>query len=84
MGTSNFSKEEEEEGKRMIYPKRIMRKSELIKLGFSKTQLEIAYLSKGQSFARKINPLKRNSPILFDTEGLEKFLQRQSKLSIAK
>ncbi len=57
----------------MEYPKPIMRKSELEKMGFPSEYLKRAYNSRGQSFARKINPLCENSPIFFDTTGFEKW-----------
>ena len=57
----------------MVYPKPFMRLQELCRMGLSKEFLFEAYRSKGQTFAQKINPLKSNSPIVFDTEGFEKW-----------
>lgn len=57
----------------MQYPKPVMRINELIKLGFAKEYLMSAYRDKNQTFAWKINITKSNSPILFDTEGLEEY-----------
>lgn len=61
----------------MEYPKPLMKKSELMKMGFSKRFLNVAYLSKGQKFAQKMNPLKENSAIIFDTAEFEKWRMKQ-------
>lgn len=51
-----------------------MRMSELEKtMGFPKAYLMGIYNTKGQNIARKVHPNKENSPIIFDTEGLEKW-----------
>lgn len=64
----------------MKYPKPVMRKSELMKeMNFSESFLDRAFRSKGQTFAWKISN-KRNSPIEFDTEGLEKYRLTQCGL----
>ena len=64
----------------MEYPKAIMRKQELIdELNYSETFLDRAFRSKGQTFAWKISN-KRNSPIEFDTAGLEKYRLTQCGL----
>ena len=57
----------------MTYPKPFMRLQELHRMGLSKEFLLEAYRSKEQTFAQKINPLKSNSPIVFDTDGFEKW-----------
>lgn len=57
----------------MEYPKQIMKVSELKEMGFPEKFLMIAYLTKGQTFAQKLNTVKKNSPIIFDTEGFEKW-----------
>lgn len=62
----------------MNYPKKVMKMTELEKLGFSRAHLEYAYRRKGQTFAFKMNPTKRNSPILFDTEEYEKWRVRMA------
>lgn len=58
-----------------------MRRQELIRLGFSGNFLEQAYHSRGQTFAWKSGKTK-NSPLLFDTEGLEKY--RVSKCGLGR
>ena len=64
----------------MEYPRAVMRKQELVnELGFSASFLDRAFKSKGQTFAWKISN-KRNSPIEFDTEGLEKYRLTQCGL----
>ena len=59
----------------MDYPKPFMRLQELRRMGLPNELLLEAYKSKGQTFAQKINPSapNRNSPIVFDTEGFEKW-----------
>lgn len=64
------------------YPKQIMRMSELKKMGFPEEFLLAAYRNPVQTFAHKINPIKRSSPIVFDTDGLEKWRQKQIKAEI--
>lgn len=41
-----------------------------------------AYRSPKQTFASKIDPRKRNSPILFDTEGLKGWWEKQIALQV--
>ena len=54
----------------------VMRLTELKKeMGFPEEYLMNIYNTKGQIIARKINPKARNSPIIFDTEGLKKWWQ---------
>lgn len=63
----------------MEYPKKIMKISELTKLGYTKDFLMSAYRVPGQRFAMKENMLKSNSVIIFDTEEFEKW--RMKKLA---
>lgn len=56
----------------MVYPKPVMRATELEKMGFPRDYLLYAYRRKGQSYAWKSTP-KKNSPILFDTVAFEKW-----------
>lgn len=62
----------------MEYPKPIMKMSELVEMGFPETFLRQAYTAKGQTFAQKMNMTRRNSHIIFDTDGFEKW--RMSRL----
>lgn len=55
----------------------IVRRSYLLSRGYPGTLLDRAYREKGQRFAFKMNPLKKNSPILFDLDGFEKWVQKQ-------
>ncbi len=57
-----------------------MRLGELVKLGYTKEYLMKQYRTKGQTFAKKQDPTRRNSPIIFDTELFEKQQQRQQKI----
>lgn len=63
----------------MEYPKQVMKMSELIKMGFPEKFLQLAYLTKGQTFAQKIDPACRNSPIIFETAGFEQWRMRRLK-----
>lgn len=62
----------------MQFPKRFMRKQELVNMGLPEAMLLRAYRERGQSFARKVDPLKTNSPIVFDTDGLGKWWEKQA------
>ena len=64
----------------MEYPKAVMKKTELEKMGFPEEFLFRAYRVRGQTFAQKLNPAKRNSPILFDTSGFDKWRMNQLEL----
>ena len=64
----------------MKYPKKIMNRKELIALGFTEAYLMRAYATPGQSFAWRENPLNKHSPIMFDTEGLEKWRIEDCKM----
>lgn len=58
----------------MKYPKKIMNRKALItQMGFTEAFLMRAFSSPGQTFAWRENPANKRSPILFDTEGLEKW-----------
>ena len=61
----------------MEYPKKVMRRTELLEMGFPEELLDRAYREKGQTFAQKINPTKRNSAIVFDTAGFERWRLKQ-------
>lgn len=66
----------EKEESRISYPARYMRKSELLKMQnplLGETVLERAERYAPAGVVRKINPLKRNSPLVFDTVELEKW-----------
>jgi len=66
----------------MQYTKKIMKMSALIEEnGFTKTYLKSLVHLPGQDFAWKQNPLKRNSPWVFDTEKFEKHRIGLIKLS---
>ena len=66
----------------MTFPKQIMRLSELTEMGFPEELLMRAYRSPKQTFASKIDPRKLNSPILFDTEGLKGWWEKQIALQV--
>lgn len=61
----------------MEYPKKVMRRTELLQMGFPEELLDRAYREKGQTFAQKINPTKRNSAIVYDTAGFERWRMKQ-------
>nr|DAI33775.1 MAG TPA: hypothetical protein [Caudoviricetes sp.] len=49
-------------------------------MGFPREMLMEIFRNPRQNFARKMNPLKRNSHIIFETEGLNKWLNEDIKL----
>ena len=63
----------------MKYPRQIMKISDLEQMGFPKEYLLRAYRSRGQTFATKMNPSKRNSPIIFNVEGFDQWMQQEIK-----
>ena len=64
----------------MEFPRQIMKISELCKMGFTKEMLMEIFRNPRQNFARKMNPLRRNSHIIFETDGLNKWLNEDIKL----
>lgn len=56
-----------------------MKISDLEQMGFPKEYLLRAYHSRGQTFATKMNPAKRNSPIIFNVEGFDQWMQQEIK-----
>lgn len=67
---------EKETRPRVEYPKRYMRRSEILKmknplLGWQTLERAAAHAPAG--VVRKLNPLKKNSPLVFDTVELEKW-----------
>lgn len=67
----------------MVFPKKFMKTGELRALGFSKELLRRAYGDKGQRFATKVNPAKRTSAIMYDTDGLNAWIEREIKAQLA-
>ena len=61
----------------ITFPRKFMRKQELMKLGLPEALLDSARGDRKQRFAMKLNPLKSNSPIIFDTEELAKWMDRE-------
>lgn len=61
----------------MNYPKQVMTMTALTNMGISESFLRRAYAAKDETIAWKSDPMKTNSPILFDTEALEKYRLRQ-------
>lgn len=58
----------------LTYKKPVMRKKELVEeYGIPEGILDRAYRTKGQTFAQKITPGNKNSPIVFDTAEFEKW-----------
>lgn len=57
----------------------VVRKRELLRQGYPPGFLDRAFRARGQRFAWKMNPLKKNSPILFDVDGFEKWKEKQVK-----
>ncbi len=67
----------------MVFPQPVMRKSQLIKMGFSPKLLDAAFRERGQKFAYKINPGKQNSPIVFETDGFSAWLAKRIRAAAA-
>lgn len=61
----------------MEYPEKMMRKAKLLEMGFPEELLDRAYREKGQTVAQKINPMKKNSAIVYDTVEFEKWRLKQ-------
>lgn len=74
------SRKQDEEERNMEYPKPIMGATELRQMGFPRSVVDRAARSKGQRFCWRSNPKNPQSPLLFDTEGFEKWRQSQARL----
>lgn len=58
----------------MKFPEKVMKKTVLVRdYGLSESYLMRIYRTKGNGISWKISP-KKNSAILFDTEGLAKWM----------
>lgn len=57
----------------MNYPKQVMKIKELVAMGYPEEWLLAIYRNRHQKIAWKMDESKSNSPILFDTEELEKY-----------
>ena len=64
----------------MEFPKQVMTVSELKKLGFKESYLAELTRKKDQDFCWKMNSTKTNSPFLFDTTRLQKYLDKQQRI----
>lgn len=61
----------------MKYPKPVMRMSELKKMGFPEEWLLTAFRMQGRRAIAWKMGISENSPIVFDTEELEKYRKAQ-------
>lgn len=64
---------------RVEYPARYMRKSEILKMQnplIGREVLNRAIMYAPDGVARKVDPRKKNSPVIFDTEKFEEWRQR--------
>lgn len=66
----------------MEYPKELMRKKELVGMGIPESYIDRAIAAPGQSFAVKINPLKKNSPYILNTKGFEEWRKKDAELQM--
>ncbi len=66
----------------MEFPKDVMKISELQKMGFSKEYLMKIHRNPKQNFSHKLDSTKRNSPIVFHTKGLEKWILKEIKTQV--
>lgn len=63
------------------YPSQVMRLTELRdQMGFPEAMLLAAYREKGQAFAQKADPSKKNSPIIFITKGFEEWRAERQRM----
>lgn len=65
------------------YPSRQMRKSEMLRIGVPKSLLEEAqgdraFVKKG--FVHKLNPMKKNSPLVFDTAAFDSWYRERVEM----
>lgn len=63
----------------MIFPQPVMRLKPLTEMGIPEATLMRIYRTRGQTVAKKINPGVRNSPIIFDTDRLAEYLDREQQ-----
>ena len=63
----------------MLFPKKIMKKSELLKIGIPRQILMDA--SSNRKICWKMNPAKSNSHLLYDTEELQKYIDKLQKVN---
>lgn len=61
----------------MKYAHPVMSKKELIGMGFTRAYLDRAIAVPGQTFAWRLNPANKSSPVLFDTEAFERWRLRE-------
>ena len=67
----------------MTYPKPFMTLRELAAFtGLSEEYLQAVYRRKDNDFAGKLDPAKKNSKIMFDTEKFDQWRARQIKLEV--
>lgn len=59
------------------FPRPFMRASELKEMGIPEELVLRAYGDKNQSFCMKINPAKKNSPLLVETGSFARWMERQ-------
>lgn len=59
------------------FPRPFMRASELKKMGIPEELIARAYGDRNQKFVMKINPAKKNSPIIVETAGFAEWMERQ-------
>lgn len=59
------------------FPKAFMRASELVEMGIPAELIARAYGDRNQTFAMKINPAKKNSPLILETAGFAEWMARQ-------
>lgn len=65
----------------MNYPKQMMRIDEMVEhTGLSKEYFKQLYRNPGVTFVAKLDPLKRNSPIMVETEAFEKWRIKQIQM----
>ena len=74
-----ISASKKKEPMRVEYPARYMRKAELLRMEnplIGRDVLNRAIMYAPEGVARKVDPRKKNSPVIFDTEKFEEWRQR--------
>lgn len=61
----------------MEYPKKVMNKKELLDMGFTRSYLDRAISVPGQTFAWRMNPANKSSPMMFDTQKFDQWRLRE-------
>lgn len=62
------------------FPRPYMKQRELVRMGIPIALLQKAYGTKGQRIAQKIHPDKKNSSIIYNTELLGEWMEKEIRI----